>query len=323
MDLIIDDNFRNTFAIYYKGQADMVVYRRVNEALTLYDPEIICDSINIIKTSATIGLTYSDCHNKIVAKVISKFPIDSDIDYFVLNLTIKVMIAMGSKSIEELLSKPRDIYREVTAKHFRVPETRVSKDMMNEVFQAAEKFTNKNYSIQEEPVGTWDEYFYNVCIQVGRNSKCLSRRIGAVLVKDKSIVSTGYNGPPRGVPRCDLRWAIDEDFNEKYGLFVENRPRDSVCPRKVIGSSSGENLEICLATHAEVNAVVNAARNGIKTKNTTLFLSCGIPCHNCMATIINSGIKEIVLTSLAIYDESSMYLLNQSKLMVRLFDFIK
>jgi len=173
-----------------------------------------------------------------------------------------------------------------------------------------------------ERVDSWDEYFYNVCKQVARNSKCLSRKIGALLVRDKSIVSTGYNGPPRGVPVCDQRWKIDDLLVKKYGEKTR-REVAGKCPRYVIGFKSGEGLEICVAGHAERNALINAARNGIATKGTIMYMTCGIPCSPCLVEIINAGVEEIIVTNLKFYDElNSRYLLDTSDLKVRVFDFI-
>lgn len=174
----------------------------------------------------------------------------------------------------------------------------------------------------DDVVGSWDEYFYNVCKQVARNSKCLSRQIGAILVKDKSIISTGYNGPPRGVPVCDQRWKLDNLLVDKYGEFSEEETKGK-CPRYVIGFKSGEGLEVCVAGHAERNSLINAARNGIATKGTTMYMTCGIPCSPCLVEIINAGVEEIVLTNLRFYDElNSRYLLDTSDLKVRVYDFI-
>ena len=61
----------------------------------------------------------------------------------------------------------------------------------------------------------WDQYFYDVCVVVSKNTKCFSRKIGAILVRDKSIVSTGYNGPPRGIPHCDERYSIDKALRDE------------------------------------------------------------------------------------------------------------
>lgn len=323
MELIIDSTFRNTHNLYFKQVPEEVVFKRINGVFSKYDPEMVMDSVNLIKTAVALGMTYSDCHDKIVYKILDRFPSGDDIDLFVLSLTMKILIAMGDESIEELLFKPREINKEIAAKYFRVPLKKVSKDMIEEVTKASDNFMKQSYSIEDPPVGSWDEYFYNVSRQVARNSKCLSRRIGAVLVWDKGIISTGYNGPPRGVPRCDMRWRIDKDFVEKYAEKTNGSKLEGVCPRHAIGLKSGEGLEICPAGHAERNALINAARKGIQTKGTILYMTCGVPCTPCLVEIINAGVKEIVVTSLKIYDETAMYLLNQSNLGIRLFDFVK
>jgi dCMP deaminase len=210
----------------------------------------------------------------------------------------------------------RDIYREVAAIKNGLDTIDVTDNMVDKIKEVDDK---NSYSIEGDAITNWDEYFYNVSITVGRNSKCLSRRIGAVLVEDKSIISTGYNGPPRGIPTCDMRWQIDSVFREKYKDVDFSK---KICPRKSIGFKSGQGLEICVAGHAERNALINAARNGIKTKGTTLYMSCGVPCSACLVEIINAGVVEIVVTSMRTYDESAMYLLENSDLKIRLYDFL-
>ena len=185
-----------------------------------------------------------------------------------------------------------------------------------------------DYSTMCEPVKSWDEYFYELCKTVGRHSKCLSRQIGAVLVRDKSVVSTGYNGPPRSVPTCDKRWYVDglmmSEFAQKFGTLggrhhlVENK-----CPRQVLQYKSGQGLEWCVAGHAERNSLINAARLGISTKGTTLFMDCGVPCSPCLVEIINAGVDEIVVTKVEYYDVSAEYLLKNSTLKCRTYDFLK
>jgi dCMP deaminase len=187
-----------------------------------------------------------------------------------------------------------------------------------------------HYSASRPSPGSWDEWFYNMCLDVASNSKCHSRKIGAVLVRDKSIISTGYNGPPRGVPSCDKRWKIDFRFAQKY---KDKLPSDEtsvigVCPRRIIGFPSGQGLEICPAGHAERNALINAARHGIKTKGTsdeptTLYMGCGIPCTPCLVEIMNAGVSEIVVSGVGFYDETAEYVLENSSLRVRLFNFLK
>ena len=179
------------------------------------------------------------------------------------------------------------------------------------------------YSVTDEPVKSWDEYFYNVARQAARNSKCFSRRIGAVLVKDNIIISTGYNGPPRGIPTCDKIWKIDTGFIAKYGgLIQKDTETVGKCPRYVLGAKSGEQMELCPAGHAEENSILNCARLGISTMDTTMYMTCGIPCGKCMIKIINAGVKELVVTTFTYYDDNAKYLLENSNIRVRLFDFL-
>lgn len=138
----------------------------------------------------------------------------------------------------------------------------------------------------------WDKYFHTICKAVSSKSPCLSRQIGAILVRDKSIVSTGYNGPARGYPHC--RAAIGPN---------------NLCPRKVLGYKSGEGLHLCPAAHAEGNCVANAARNGVSTIDTTLYMNCIIPCKDCAIILVNAGIKEIVVDDVTPYHDVSVKIL--------------
>lgn len=164
---------------------------------------------------------------------------------------------------------------------------------------------------------TWDEYFYSLCQTVAKNSKCFSRHIGAIIVRDKSIVSTGYNGPPRGVPQCNKRWK--KDLSE---VFHKLHPKTDIsqCPRYALGYKSGQGLEICVAGHAERNALINAARHGIPTKGAKIYMDCGVPCTPCLIEIINAGIEEIIVTSWTIYDITTQYLLDESKIKIRMYE---
>ena len=173
---------------------------------------------------------------------------------------------------------------------------------------------------------TWDEYYYNLCETVASNTKCLSRSIGTVLVRDKSVIATGYNGPPRGVPHCGERFLIDlklRHFLKSMDINPDDPAIHETCPRYVAGFKSGEGLEWCVAGHGERNAIVNAAREGVSTKGTTLYMNCGVPCTPCMVEIINAGIKEIVITKISTYDVSSYYLLENSNVKYRVYDHLK
>jgi dCMP deaminase len=170
----------------------------------------------------------------------------------------------------------------------------------------------------------WDLYFLRVAREVSKNSKCLSRQIGAVLVKDKSIISTGYNGPAKGVKHCNER-SLDfyfkfETHKELYNL--ENYDITQ-CPRKYFGYKSGQGLHLCQAGHAERNTLIQAARNGISTKDTTLYCFCGQVCKDCAIEIINAGVKELVYLSgpekrpINPYDQYSGTILEESGIIVR------
>jgi len=122
---------------------------------------------------------------------------------------------------------------------------------------------------------SWDEYFMEIAKTASKRASCFrGKKVGAVLVKDRQILATGYNGAPKGVKNC---------------LELES------CLRDEKGLASGERLEICRATHAEQNAVAQAAYQGVNTKGSTLYTT-HFPCVLCTKLLINAGVKEIVYT---------------------------
>jgi dCMP deaminase len=127
----------------------------------------------------------------------------------------------------------------------------------------------------------FDDYFLRIAREVASNSKCYSRKIGAVLVKDKAIIASGYNGPPRGMHPCRYTNAFGD-------LWIDG------CPRKEQGFASGEGLHLCPAAHAERNALIQAARTGVSTKGTTLYCYCEQVCKDCAAEIVNAGVERLV-----------------------------
>jgi dCMP deaminase len=143
-----------------------------------------------------------------------------------------------------------------------------------------------------------DRWLHGICQAVAANSKCLSRQIGALIVMDKTILISGYNGPPRGIPHCS---------GEK-------------CPRQVKGFSSGQGLHLCPAAHAERNALIQAARHGVTVNGATVYLNSNVPCAECLKEIINAGIIEVVCQPGGLYDHMSGWLLDNSNLRVRIFD---
>lgn len=141
----------------------------------------------------------------------------------------------------------------------------------------------------------WDEYFFSICDEVAKRSACLSRQIGAVLVKDKSIICTGYNGPPRKYPHCG----------------------GNACPRTMLGFKTGEGIHLCPAAHAERNCISNAARHGICCKDSTIYLNSILPCKECMIEIVNSGIIEVVVRKWVPYDQLSIDIAEKCGIKIR------
>lgn len=117
----------------------------------------------------------------------------------------------------------------------------------------------------------WDQYFMEIATAVSRRSTCLRRQVGAILVRDKRLLTTGYNGAPAGVPHC-----------------VEVG-----CLREILGIPSGQRHEICRGLHAEQNALVQAALHGVSVEGATLYCT-NEPCLICTKMLINAGIKRIV-----------------------------
>jgi dCMP deaminase len=128
----------------------------------------------------------------------------------------------------------------------------------------------------------WDEYFMCICDAVSAKSSCHSRQVGAIIARDKSVVSTGYNGPPSGYKHCE-----------------------TCARRKKDDYSHGKNLSICPAAHAETNAIANAAKLGVSTLDTTLYLNTDYPCRECMKYIVTAGISEVVSLTGELYHKIS------------------
>lgn len=171
----------------------------------------------------------------------------------------------------------------------------------------------------------WDQRFYKICCELAQWSSCLSRQIGAILVRDKIIISTGYNGPPRGIPHCGVARNKTDSilFHKLNHTFEPVYGDNTMCPRQRLGFGSGQGLDMCPAAHAEDNCITNAARIGVATTETTMYMSCGVPCKDCLKKIINAGITKIVCESLMTYDELSAWLIRESELTIRTYKKVK
>jgi len=173
----------------------------------------------------------------------------------------------------------------------------------------------------------WDIYYLGICNAVAMKSPCLSRNIGAILVRDHIILSTGYNGPPRGVPHCGKERLFTDNCVEIKCLAerVANAGNHilslhSTCPRQLLNYRSGTHLEICPAIHAEANAIIAAARSGTSTLYSTLYMNSSLPCKSCFGMLINAGVVEIVVTNTEPYDRYTEFIKDYSNIRVRSFN---
>ena len=140
---------------------------------------------------------------------------------------------------------------------------------------------------------SWDEYFLEIAALISKRSTCLRRGVGALLVKDRRILATGYNGAPRGLRHCS----------------------ETGCLREKLKIPSGERHELCRGLHAEQNVLLQASLHGISVKDSILY--CTIqPCIICAKMLINAGIKEIIIED-GYPDKMSMDFFSEAAISVR------
>lgn len=125
------------------------------------------------------------------------------------------------------------------------------------------------FSMVQRP--SYDEYFMQMAYLAASRSTCIRRKVGAVLVKNKHVLATGYNGPPKGMKHCD----------------------ETGCLRETLQVPSGERHEICRGLHAEQNAIIQAAVFGVSIKDSVIYIT-NTPCVVCTKMLINAGVKEII-----------------------------
>jgi dCMP deaminase len=141
---------------------------------------------------------------------------------------------------------------------------------------------------------SWDEYFMKIAHIVAERSTCLRRNVGAVIVKDKRMLATGYNGAPSGLEHC----------------------LDSGCLREKLKIPSGQRHELCRGLHGEQNAIIQASLYGISVKDSTVYIT-NQPCIICAKMLINAGIKEVVISD-GYPDRMAMDFLKKAKIKVRI-----
>ena len=139
-----------------------------------------------------------------------------------------------------------------------------------------------------------DDYFMKIAEVVSERSTCIKRKVGAVLIKDSHIVSTGYNGAPSGFSHCTSETCVRQNLK------------------------SGEKPELCRGVHSEINCIIQAAIHGTSIQGNTTLYSTYFPCMGCLKLIINAGIKRLVYKEgYNMENKIKEELLNESKLNVQ------
>ncbi len=146
-----------------------------------------------------------------------------------------------------------------------------------------------------EPRPSYDEYFMEMAHVVAKRSTCLRRKVGAILVKEKHILSTGYNGAPKGLKHC----------------------AETGCLRANQNIPSGERHELCRGLHAEQNAIIQAAVFGVSIKGSVLYCT-NTPCVVCVKMLINAGVTEIIYAG-DYPDDLAKCMLEESTLKIKRF----
>jgi dCMP deaminase len=143
---------------------------------------------------------------------------------------------------------------------------------------------------------SWDEYFMSIARVVASRSNCVKRKVAAVVTRDRRIISTGYNGTPRGTQNCN----------------------EGGCPRCNSLAPEGTRLDECLCSHGEENAITQAAFHGVSLRGGTIYTTLS-PCLQCTKLIINAGLAEVVYSSGSEYrlGTTSLALLREAGLTVR------
>ena len=141
---------------------------------------------------------------------------------------------------------------------------------------------------------SWDEYFLSIARMVASRSNCVKRRVGAVIVVDRRIVSTGYNGTPRGARNCN----------------------EGGCPRCNSFAEGGTRLDECLCSHAEENSITQAAYHGVSVRGATVYTTLS-PCLMCTKMIINAGIDEVAFNAAYPLGETALALLREAGVKLR------
>ena len=141
---------------------------------------------------------------------------------------------------------------------------------------------------------SWDEYFLQIATLAATRSTCLRRNVGCVLVRDRHVLATGYNGVPAKAPHC----------------------ADKGCLRQELNIPSGQRMDICRAVHAEANAIAQCAKLGVCVQGATAYVTV-TPCSKCAALLVQAGVIAVV--SSGVYpDEDTKAILEEANVTVKI-----
>jgi dCMP deaminase len=163
---------------------------------------------------------------------------------------------------------------------------------LDELQERLQQLLQRRLLFRDRP--SWDEYFMSISRVVASRSNCVKRMVGAIIVVDRRIISTGYNGTPRGVRNCN----------------------EGGCPRCAGGAESGRALDECLCSHAEENAITQSSYHGVSVRDATIYTTL-CPCLMCTKMIINSGIREVVYDTHFPLGDVSISLFREAGIKVR------
>lgn len=166
-------------------------------------------------------------------------------------------------------------------------------NQMESIEQLYIRLSSLNLLSQERLRPSWDAYFMRLAGLAALRSNCMKRRVGCVLVRDKSVIATGYNGTPRGLSNCN----------------------EGGCKRCNEANGSGAGLATCLCLHAEENALLEAGRDRIGSRSILYCNTC--PCLTCSIKIVQSGIKEVVYSLSYSMDDASAKVLQGGGIILR------
>lgn len=279
------------------------------------------------KYMQTIGLKYRIKAEKTRQEKKKRWKKEGVVDYIVYRLRAKygeVGVEVFFRDNCSCRNCNESDYRKLDIHHI-IPKSKGGKDTLENLItlcvncHRVEHFGD--YKTGNISQSLWDIHWLRFANEISKHSHCLSRKIGAVITKNNVLLSIGWNGPARGVKHCNERHSIfyhNLDVEKKYAYH--NDFTIDKCPRRIFGYQSGQGLHLCQAGHAERNALIQCARNGISTLGTTLYCWCGQVCKDCAIEIINAGVKRLVYLKGDAYDGYSDTILKESGIEIVIYD---